>query len=424
MAVETERVGVACGLGRSRRAPPKKLMHGAPIRNPNGLSHKVSDRSPSVCHNNLLFWTMSARKLSSAESVAVPVNLGKPSLRRRLEAYYQRVSPEQIENESEWREKFDKIWEKFGGSVEGEQKLAAKLAKKYGSLVHLEIVVPSTKKNEKSNREQDDRSGVNVRNEEYYTMSETQRGSGILSFTHANFDPLAALASTTKEATLISCNPWLAGDCPLLDRVDLCKSLLPKNDHLYQAAVQRPTKPQEKKEATVKPAKALPAFASIAASYQEGPFSILYDAMSRRKRVRVLTRYAVGIRGTLTGHLLAFDKHYNMILKDVDEVYSPVLENHENKSNIEMELERRLRGYTGVARGQAWTCRHRRIGQLLVRGDVVVLVYRPDQEQSCWPVTRKSPTETIYRRQSARRDVPSSERVGTPGSLSLKAHQH
>ena len=93
---------------------------------------------------------MSARKLSSAESVAVPVNLGKPSLRRRLEAYYQRVSPEQIENESEWREKFDKIWEKFGGSVEGEQKLAAKLAKKYGSLVHLEIVVPSTKKNEKS----------------------------------------------------------------------------------------------------------------------------------------------------------------------------------------------------------------------------------------------------------------------------------
>jgi hypothetical protein len=71
----------------------------------------------------------------------IPVSLGKPSLRLRLEAYYKLIAPDQIANFTEWRTRVDQIWDKFGGSHEGEKKLATKLAKKYGSNVRLELAV-------------------------------------------------------------------------------------------------------------------------------------------------------------------------------------------------------------------------------------------------------------------------------------------
>jgi small nuclear ribonucleoprotein (snRNP)-like protein len=353
------------------------------------------------------------------------INLGKPSLRRRLEAYYARVSPEQIENESTWKATFEKIWEKFGGSVEGEQKLATKLVKKYGDLVSLEIVVDPMAQEaaaaSETNQQQNE--GIrNVRDEDYYVISQEQRGSGIVSFTDPNFDPSAAL--TYSQDAVIFSNPWLK-EASLLERVDQCRSLLPICDPLYKHPVKRTFKPPALDHEKPRKIKAPPAFVAIASHCKEGPLAVLYDAMMRRKRVRVLVRYANSIRGTLTGHLLAFDKHFNMLLKDVDEVYSPVLgKTTEGRSTTEIEVERRLSAYSGVARGEDWTCRHRRLGQLMVRGDVVVLVYRPEQEQSCRPRTRKSPTNTIYRQRSARKNVPLNQQVGTPGSLFISAHKN
>jgi small nuclear ribonucleoprotein (snRNP)-like protein len=362
--------------------------------------------------------------MSSARDTSV--NIGKPSLRRRLEAYYARVSPEQIEDASTWKTTFEKIWDKFGGSVEGEQRLAAKLVKKYGTLVHLESVVDPTAEaaaNE-TRREQIEQSR-DTRPEEFYTISEQQSNSGIVSFTDPNFDPVATLVCS--QEVVLATNPWIGQSSIRLDRVDQCRSLLPLCDPLYKSAVKRSFNPAAaaaaERETTAK-MKAPPAFVSIASFCKEGPLEILYNAMMRRKRIRVLVRYATSIRGTLTGHLLAFDKHCNMLLKDVDEVYSPVSENTDNMSTTEIEVNRRLRAYTGVARGEAWTCRHRRLGQLMVRGDVVVLVYRPEQEQSCRPKTKKSPTKTIYRQQSARKDVPPNQQVGTPGSLILHVHKN
>jgi len=69
----------------------------------------------------------------------VPVSLGKPSLRLRLEAYYAHVAPEQIADVTVWHTRYDQIYAKYGGTVEGEAKLASQLWKKYGSIVTLQL---------------------------------------------------------------------------------------------------------------------------------------------------------------------------------------------------------------------------------------------------------------------------------------------
>ena len=121
-----------------------------------------------------------------------------------------------------------------------------------------------------------------------------------------------------------------------------------------------------------------------------------------RKRVRIIVRYVNMVRGTLTGTLIAFDKHMNMILRDVEEVYSPRLVDEENsKSNLELELERRRRVNSTEKQGDSteepssifdnsgehlsqqpgtWNVRRRQMKQLMVRGDMVVSIFEAGQE--------------------------------------------
>ena len=161
--------------------------------------------------------------------------------------------------------------------------------------------------------------------------------------------------------------------------------------------------------------------------------------MTNRHRVRVVTRYVDGIRGTLTGQLVALDKHWNLILRDVDEHYTPPRrrqrdddddEVEEPMSNVEVEVQRRLRGTMNAQSSRSsstgsrvadersdWTNRQRHMRLILVRGDNVVAVYKAADERSAWPVTSKSPTVSEYRCHSMKRGVPPEQRVGTPGSL-------
>lgn len=204
--------------------------------------------------------------------------------------------------------------------------------------------------------------------------------------------------------------------------------------------------------------KPLGSFAAIASHHETGPLSVLHKAFVQRDRVRVLIRYVNGIRGTLTGTLIAFDKHFNLILRDVEEMYSrrqvtnddnhdDVDNNGSRLSNAEMEVQRRIQGLASfhdsnrhfksrdsgegdnnqhsaapapdpAAAAATWSCRQRSMRQIMVRGDNVVSVYRADMERSAWPVTSKSPKETMYRKQSIKKlQVPLEERIGTPGSL-------
>ena len=50
-------------------------------------------------------------------------------------------------------------------------------------------------------------------------------------------------------------------------------------------------------------------------------FDLLRRAIQQRCRIEVLTRDCRGIDGIFTGWLIAFDKHMNLIMSDVDEVF-------------------------------------------------------------------------------------------------------
>ena len=286
---------------------------------------------------------MSSHQLHLAQEKAtarrvVPVSLGKPSLRRRLEDYYSLVAPEQLIPQEEWiSHKFEAIWNKYGGSDEGEALLAKKLSKKYGTTVRFLTVENAGLSNRQQQQQQQNcdpaRNTEKQFSEEFYELTEGQRGSGILSFADPNFDPQAALqlpASATyqsseenHEAAILLANPWLKESSQLLNRVELFRPFLPLCDPLYRppSALTRSKRPLEIANRSRPGPPSL--FSSMAQSLQHGPYSILYHALIERQRIRVVIRYVNGIRGTLTGYLLVFDKHFNMILRDVDEVYSP-----------------------------------------------------------------------------------------------------
>jgi small nuclear ribonucleoprotein (snRNP)-like protein len=250
-----------------------------------------------------------------------------------------------------------------------------------------------------------------------------------------NFDPLAMLLAPTER--VYSANPWMAvSSTSILDNLGKCATLLPQDDPLFREShhkqqqlrkavalapsiVQAKTAPQaassssdnntkdtKKRLRTSNPHP----FEAIAAQLDAGPHSLLVRLREERKRVTVVVRYVNMVRGNLTGTLLAFDKHLNMILRDVEEVYSPRLVDEEHSlSNLDLELERRRR-VEAAAQAPAespfapqpssqpepgtWNVRRRQMKQLMVRGDMVVSVYEANEEN-------RNITRSRYRKRSA-----------------------
>ena len=348
----------------------------------------------------------------SIPQASASINLGKPSLRARLEAYYSLISPDIISNQLEWRAKFDEIYRKYGGSHEGEKKLASKLANKYGTAVRL-LLANSAEENPDSHQDQN-RNETEVHDEEWYCLRSAESGSGDVSFLSDCFDPMAALH--VPEEDVMKVNPWVS-ECPLLDTVGKFCFQLPFEDpmrRIPQTRKRMASNDVAKPDVTKKSKKTNP-FALIADDYEKGPLSLLYRM--QRQRIRVVIRYVNAIRGTVTGTLLAFDKHMNMILRDAEEVYSPRPLHRELLSNVEMELARRQNALK-ECRGEGtegWAIRQRSMKQILIRGDNVVLVYKAEEERSAWPITSKSLKSSLYRRSVPA--APESERVGSPASL-------
>jgi len=58
------------------------------------------------------------------------------------------------------------------------------------------------------------------------------------------------------------------------------------------------------------------------AECRTGPMSVLRDCVETGARVKVWTRGPASVRGVMTGFIVAFDKHWNLALTDVDEQFS------------------------------------------------------------------------------------------------------
>jgi len=53
-----------------------------------------------------------------------------------------------------------------------------------------------------------------------------------------------------------------------------------------------------------------------------GPLSRIALFCFAKKRVKVYIRSAVSVRGHCEGYIIAFDKHWNLVMDDVDEVWT------------------------------------------------------------------------------------------------------
>jgi len=408
-----------------------------------------------------------------------PISLGKPSLRHRLESYYSLVAPDAITDKEEWKRKFDIIYQKFGGTVEGETKLSIKLAKKYGNRVML-LVAPPHRSSKKTSSTADDDPGTGREKwqERSYEIDEGRTGSRVLDFLSVKFDPFYALQA--PDTMLIAANPSIfsassTSQHPKLDNISKFRPLLPECDpqRLDPSSLSDKYKngngiaPSRSKDSEISNKKKPSMFLSMASKFENsGPFSLLYDILRNRQRVRVMVRYVDCIRGTLTGYLVAFDKHFNIIMKDVDEVYSgrvtrnadavqsaggsqqstltgslysnrdgdasaPNGPEHRTESSIlcsqnmphapsksKLEAQRRRCYPRDGSGGPGPAIKQRYFHQLLVRGDNVVMVWRAEAERSVHLRNNKSPLSSFYEKDGiANAHDMGDTRVGTPGSL-------
>ena len=361
----------------------------------------------------------------------IAVSLGKPSLRLRMESYYTLIQPDIIANQMEWREKFDQIYEKFGGSHEGERRLASKLAKKYGTGVRLLLAKSVLERKQPTTVSPQKASTVDnlaVHGETWYDLRPGEVDSGDVDFLSDCFDPISALRRPQSE--VVNMNPWIS-ECPVFESVAKFSTHLPASDPLRRVPSRelhgkKRSSQEQPTNVSCKKTKSSSPFVSIAQNYEIGPLSVLFKLQNQR--VRVLVRYVNAIRGTLTGTLVAFDKHMNMILRDCEEIYSPRPSggnrNDQIESNIDNELNRRRNALqecigdhsnvSGTSKTD-WSIRQRTMKQIMIRGDNVVLVYKAAVECSTWPKTLKSPAKSLYFQHVTA--VPDEERVGSPGSL-------
>ncbi|KAL7539035.1 hypothetical protein ACHAXR_011764 [Thalassiosira sp. AJA248-18] len=386
-----------------------------------------------------------------------PVSLGKPSLRHRLVSYYSLIAPDAIADEEKWKKNFEIIYNKYGGTVEGETKLAAKLAKKYGNRVRLLVAPPHRSMQRQLQRSRLNReaavSASAKHDESYYGIDEVRKGSKVLDFTSARFDALFAL--NAPEGIVMDANPTIftgsMAKSTKLDNISKFRSFLPKCDPQRlepTKIISAPRKTDTASNPNVEEVKKKkpPIFLSMASRYESknsGPLSLLYSIVANRQRARVMVRYVDCIRGTLTGYLIAFDKHFNMILKDVDEVYSGrvtrhsgavdvasapsecgslLTANHDNKEDVpnapykpKLEAQRRRCYPPDGSGGPGPAVKQRYFHQLLVRGDNVVMVWRAEAERSTHPRTNKSPTRSLY--ENSDDGGRNQTNIGTPGSL-------
>lgn len=125
-------------------------------------------------------------------------------------------------------------------------------------------------------------------------------------------------------------------------------------------------------------------FLTFMKSQKEGPMSALARAVETQNRIQVKIRKLDGIRGTCTGVLVAFDKHWNLALVDVDETFNRL---RRPRPDIDNDFKDRNRERVGESIVQVLKIRRntelcqRHISQIVLRGEHVALVQILDSKK-------------------------------------------
>ncbi|XP_059620101.1 U7 snRNA-associated Sm-like protein LSm11 [Phlebotomus argentipes] len=119
----------------------------------------------------------------------------------------------------------------------------------------------------------------------------------------------------------------------------------------------------------------------------KGPLKQLHEFMEEKQRVKIYIRHNHGIRGYVTGVIEMFDKHWNIVLTDVEEFYKRRKYNYTGKGGVfdnpGEDCSERLKEL-GIALPEVTVksinrknveCR-RRIPNILLRGEQIALVTR------------------------------------------------
>ena len=193
-----------------------------------------------------------------------------------------------------------------------------------------------------------------------------------LDFRSAHFDPLLALRQRPPLTTPRDVRP--------LDNVRKFRPLLPEGDpHRPDPTAARRRRDEASfaaqalakdraakfREASERAKTREPALARILADAKArgGPLSLLVRAQERGHRVVVATRHASGVRGVARATVVAFDRHLNMVLRDVRETYT-----------VRLREEVPLEDGPGTRTKVRLDARQRSVQQVFLRGEQVVTV--------------------------------------------------
>ncbi|CAH0559509.1 unnamed protein product [Brassicogethes aeneus] len=112
----------------------------------------------------------------------------------------------------------------------------------------------------------------------------------------------------------------------------------------------------------------------------EGPLSLLKKCMDERIKTKIWTRHGFGLRGYCIAYIVAFDKHWNLALEDVTEVWTKSIK-HKVPANLDdLDKKRRFRVEARPPKVEVLkttkkfqVCK-RHLDQVMMRGEHVVTI--------------------------------------------------